>query len=91
MAKKIAIGDDLFDEDIIAFVRKLKKRTKPTELPNGAGTIPGKEYIVQLKIGYSLDGKGEVTSIFLDSKEALGVLRQLRLEPEQKEKPPKQW
>ena len=76
MSEKIKIKGDYFDEDIIAWVRKMHKPTKPTELDNG-GTIPGKHYNMKLKHGYSLDGHGTVTSIFLTKEEGEKVVRQL--------------
>ncbi len=76
MGRKIRVGTDLFDEDAIAFVRKLKKKLKPTEAPNG-GTIPGKAYVVQLSHQYHLDGAiGHVSSIFLDEHMGQYVMRQ---------------
>ena len=37
---KVKIRGDLYDEEIIAFVRKLNKKTKDFKLPDGS-TIPG--------------------------------------------------
>lgn len=76
MGRKIKIGADLFDEHTIAFVRKLKKRLKPTEIAGG-GTIPGKAYVVQLAHWYKLDGDGRVSSIFLDEAQGKFVISQL--------------
>ncbi len=76
---KIDICGDLYDEEVIAFIRKLKKKTKDFELPDGKGTIKGgKEYVVQLKQGYSLSPHGQVNSIFLTYSEGQFVLDQLR-------------
>jgi hypothetical protein len=75
MSSKIKIKGDYFDEDVIAWVRKIKP-TKPKELDNG-GVIPGKHYNVKLKQGYSLDGHGTVTSLFLSKEEGDAVMKQL--------------
>jgi hypothetical protein len=74
---KIWVGDDCFDSEVIAFIRKLKKRTKDFVLPDDRGTIPGKTYVMQLKHGYSLAGN-RVNSIFLSDREGESVIEQLR-------------
>ena len=76
---KIKVHGDYFDDEVIAFVRKLNKKTKDFELPDGTGTIPGgKTHVLQLKHGYSLDGvQGRATSIFLTQVEGESVLDQL--------------
>jgi hypothetical protein len=77
---KVKIRGDLYDEEIIAFVRKLNKKTKDFKLLDDGGTIPGgKEYVVQLKHGYSLDARGQARSIFLTKDEGEGVIRQLEV------------
>lgn len=72
----IKVGSDYFSEDVIAYVRKLKK-TKPIELDNG-GRIPSKSYVLALKAGYFLDGTlRKVSSIFLNEEEGLSVIEQI--------------
>lgn len=70
MSKKIEIDGDLYDEDAIAFVRKLKKKSE------------GKHYAVVLKTPYSLDGKGRVYTIFLNQEDGERVMRELKSGPE---------
>lgn len=66
MGRKVDVCGDLFDEDVIAFVRKLRKVKND------------KAYVMQLADGYKLDGSGFVTSIFLDEEQGLSILAQLR-------------
>jgi hypothetical protein len=75
---KVKIRGDLYDDEVIAFVRKLNKKTKDFKLPDDGGTISGgKEYVIQLKHGYSLDARGQVRSIFLTKEEGEDIMRQL--------------
>jgi hypothetical protein len=74
---KIWVGNDAYDEDVIAFVRKLKKKTKDFKLEDG-GIVPGgKLYVIQLKSEYSLDTLGFKRSIFLSEEDGLRVIEQL--------------
>jgi hypothetical protein len=73
---KIWVGSDAYDEDVIAFARKLKK-TKDFKLKDG-GIVPGgKLYIIQLKSEHSLDALGFKRSIFLSEEDGLSVIDQL--------------
>jgi hypothetical protein len=73
---KINVCGDLFDEEIIAFVRKLKKKTEGYKLDNGKGKIgAGKEYVLQLKNGYFVSPKTMLSSIFLTKEEGESVVR----------------
>ena len=75
---KVKIRGDLYDDEVIAFVRKLNKKTKDFKLPDGGGTIlGGKEYVLQLKHGYSLDARGQARSIFLTKEEGEDVIKQM--------------
>lgn len=76
MGRKIKIKGDLYDEDILAYVRKIRKPAKAKELEDGTKLVPS-QYVVALKQGYSLDGAGEVTSIFMSEEEGKSVIEQL--------------
>jgi len=71
MGRKIDVYGDLFDEDVVAFVRKLKKSSK------------GKTHVMQLKADYCLDMQGMVHSIFLEESEAIKVIDQFKKSEEE--------
>lgn len=79
MGMKVPIGDDYFDVDIIAFVRKLKK-TIVSKASHGPARTVSFEYVVQLKPEYSLDAKGQVSSIFLTKEAGEGLLKYFKEE-----------
>ena len=76
MGKKINIAGDYYDEHVIAFIRRLKK---PIKQKWAGESAPARHYLIQLRVGYSIDGKGKSTSIWLSKEEGEGVLKQLDL------------
>lgn len=72
MSRKFDLGGDIYDEEAIAFCRKLHKPTK---------AFPGKEpmaYVVQLKPGLAFDPSRGKGSLFLTEKAGAQLQELLR-------------
>lgn len=72
---KIWIKDGYYDDDVVAFVRQLKKPTRAVISEHGGGVIPTSHYAVQLKRDYSLDKEGKVRTIFLGKEEGENMMK----------------
>lgn len=87
LCRKIEIHGNLYDERIIAYVRKLKAPTKPRKRDDGHGTMPGgMEYVVQLMPGFGTHPDNPGTEkLWLTKEEGLDVIDQLKWSPEDEE------
>lgn len=85
MSRWIELPDGLYSEDVIAFVRKLRKKTVGAVMADGSRLPGGKEYVLQLKDRYALDARGKVRTIFLTEEQALPIIELLKSREEKLE------